>query len=68
METKGNLRTEKDHRAEKDSMEDNEGQKDSLQMKCLKPKDGSGITLENTLTHLPDNSLVSLADVIAGPT
>ena len=49
-------------------MEDNEGQTDSLQMKCLKPKDGSGITLENTLTHLPDNSLVSLADVIAGPT
>ncbi|KAG1691662.1 hypothetical protein GQR58_007396 [Nymphon striatum] len=39
---------------------------ESLGMKCLKPKVGSGTTLKDTPTHLPDISLVSLADVIAG--
>ncbi|KAG1653515.1 hypothetical protein GQR58_025525 [Nymphon striatum] len=48
-------------------LDDENGPTESLEMKCLKPKVGSGTTLEDTPTQLPDISLVSLAVVIAGP-
>ena len=47
---------------------DKDGPIDSILMRCLKPKIGSGITLEDTPKHLPpDESHFQLSNVIAGP-
>ena len=48
-------------------LHDENSQTQSLEIKCLKPKVGSGTTLEDTPDHLPDISLFALSDVIAGP-
>ena len=47
---------------------DENGPVDSVIMRCLKPKVGSGIILEDTPSHLlPDESHFPLCNVIAGP-
>lgn len=46
---------------------DENGLVEKLEVRCLKPKVGSGTILEDTPAHLPDVSLFDLADVIYGP-
>ena len=46
---------------------DENGPVESLQIRCLKPKVGSGTLLEDTPKHLPDISIFNLHDVIYGP-
>jgi hypothetical protein len=49
-------------------LKDKDGPVDSILMKCLKPKIGSGNILEDTPKHLPaDEATFSISDVIAGP-
>ena len=48
-------------------LEDEAGPVDQLLMHCLKPHFGSGIRLQDTPSHLPDEGLFSLSDVICGP-
>ena len=48
-------------------LKDEDGDVDSIQLHCLKPKElGSGTVLEDT-DHLPDIIIFSVHDVIAGP-
>ena len=47
--------------------DENGGNVDSVEVRCLKPKVGLGTTLEDTPAHLPDISIFKLEDVIAGP-
>lgn len=46
---------------------DENGPVDTLEIRCLKPKVGSGTIVDDTPSHLPDISLFRLADVIYGP-
>ena len=47
---------------------DENGPVESLIMRCLKPKVGSGTILEDIPPHLPpDEGFFKLADIIAGP-
>ena len=46
---------------------DENGPVDSLEVRCLKPRVGSGTLLDDTPEFLPDISLFNLADVIYGP-
>ena len=46
---------------------DDAGPVDTISIRCLKPKVGSGTVLEDTPEHLPDIGLFELQDVIAGP-
>ena len=47
---------------------DEDGAVESILMRCLKPKTGSGITLEDTPKHLPpDEFQFKLSNIIAGP-
>ena len=46
---------------------DEEGPVDSLEIRCMKPKVGSGTVLEDTPAHCPDLSFFQLTDVIYGP-
>ena len=47
---------------------DEDGAVESILMHCLKPKTGSGITLEDTSKHLlPDELQFELSNIIAGP-
>ena len=48
-------------------LDDKNGPVDGLEVRCLKPKVGSGTIVEDTQAHLPDISLFNLADVIYGP-
>ena len=48
-------------------LKDEDGDVDSIQLHCLKPKVGSGTVLEDTPDHLPDISIFPVHDVIAGP-
>ena len=48
-------------------LEDENGPVDSLEIRCLKPKIGSGTIVENTPESLPDIGLFDLHDVIMGP-
>lgn len=49
-------------------LEDEGGPIDSLEMKCLKPKVDSGMVLEDTPNHLPDDIWhFEIEDVIKGP-
>jgi len=46
---------------------DKDGPVDFLEVRCLKPKVGSGTLLDDTPAHLPDISNFRLTDVIYGP-
>ena len=48
-------------------LEDENGPVESLEIRCLKPKTGSGTVLEDTPESLPDIGLFDLHDVILGP-
>ena len=46
---------------------DPEGPVESLEIRCMKPKIGSGSILEDNPAHLPDISIFKLTDIIFGP-
>ena len=48
-------------------LHDEEGPVDSLEIRCMKSKIGSGTILEDTPAHCPDVSFFQLTDVIYGP-
>ena len=48
-------------------LHDAEGPVDSIEIRCLKPKTGSGTILDDTPSHSPDISTFQLTDVIYGP-
>jgi hypothetical protein len=49
-------------------LDDDGGPIDSIEMRCLMPKNGSGDILEDTPDHLPDDiGQFKMMDVIAGP-
>ena len=49
-------------------LEDEDGPIESFEMKCLKPKVGSGIVLDDTPNHLPDDIWhFKMDDIIKGP-
>ena len=48
-------------------LHDEEGPVDSVEIRCMKPKIGSGTILEDTPAHCPDVSTFQLTDVIFGP-
>jgi len=55
-------------KVEKRFLVDEDGPVDTISMRCLKPKTGSGITLTDTPKHLPpDISQFPLHNIIFGP-
>ena len=48
-------------------LENENGPVQSLKIRCLKPKTGSGTVVEDTPESLPDISTLDLHDVIMGP-
>ena len=51
----------------KQFLDDENGIVEAIEMRCVKPKVGTGTLFEDTPDHFPDIRMFKVHDVIAGP-